>query len=701
MKQKWAFTEESEPVPAAAVTLVEGASFVICDAAGDVNPGGVQGLFVADTRVCNRLRLFIDELGVEALTVATRSPSVASFVGRTRDRGLLVFRDLAVTQGLRFDLRVRNLSREPRVVAVRLTVGSDLADLFAVKEGRATSPAMRPSASASELRFVDDGERRGLLVTGGDGATAGADGTLDWLAHLGPAEEWETTVELAAVRGGDVVPLMLPDATARHPSVPASSDKPQPLGAVDSDVRGLSRAIVQSRHDLGGLRLLDPDHPGEALIAAGAPWFMTLFGRDSILTSWMTLLLDPGIALATVRALARLQGRDDVPATEEQPGRILHEVRFSRSTSLALADGDAYYGSADATPLFVMLVHELWRWGVPLDDLDDVLPAVDRALEWIAGPGDPDGDGYIECVPRVPGSLVNQGWKDSFDGVSYADGRVPEPPVSLAEVQAYAYAAWRAGAALAAARGDHVTAAKRDANAEVLRSRFDTDFWLPERNALALALDRDKQPVDAVASNMGHCLWTGVIADNEKAEAIARWLTSREMFTGWGVRTLATPMGRYNPISYHNGSVWPHDTAICVAGLRRAGFADEAVEVGGALLHAADTLGGRLPELFAGLTSAEMPVPVPYPASCAPQAWASAAPFLVLRALLGLEPDVPGGQLRLDPQLPAGALHLSLTDIPLNGHQVSIEVDGDAIAVRGLPRELTLTRVARQGPGRH
>jgi glycogen debranching enzyme len=247
---------------------------------------------------------------------------------------------------------------------------------------------------------------------------------------------------------------------------------------------------------------------------------------------------------------------------------------------------------------------------------------------------------------------------------------------------------------LSAADGDEAAAAARHARADDLQARFERDFWLPDREVFAIALDRDKRPVDAIASNMGHCLWAGIVADQDKAAAVARWLVSPELFTGWGVRTLASSMARFSPLSYHNGSVWPHDTAICVAGLRRYGFIEEAHRIAGGLLPAAEALDGRLPELFAGLTIDEMPVPVRYPTSCSPQAWASAAPLLVVRALLGLEPDVPDGRIELDPVLPEGATKLSVEDLPLAGTRVTIEVDGDAVAVRGLPPGLALIRRA-------
>jgi glycogen debranching enzyme len=692
--QRFTLRRESVPVPAATVTLVEGASFAICDAGGDISPGGVEGVFVGDTRVCSRLTLTVDGAPTEPLTAVTLTPFEAMFVARTIDHGLLVFRELHVSRGLRLDLRVVNVTGEERDLVIDLAVESDLADLFAVKEARAAGGTAACTVHGHGMVFESSDGARGLRVRAGDGAESDPSGRVRWRARIGGREEWDTCVEIAAVRAGEEVSPRFrcgrPPDTALPSARQARWQASVPL--LDTDIPHLTPAFRRTAEDLGALRLFDPEHPTEPLVAAGAPWFMTLFGRDSLLTSWMALLIDPRLARSTLAALARLQGRADDDATEEQPGRILHEVRFSAGASLALRDGEVYYGTADATPLFVMLVHELWRWGTPLDDLRALLPAVDAALAWLSGPGDPDRDGYVEYAPRTARSLANQGWKDSFDGVSYADGRFPTGPVALAEVQGYAFAAWRAGAALAAAVGDHVGAAERRARADALQYQFERDFWLPDREAFALALDGDKRPVDAVASNMGHCLWTGIVGDREKAKCVARWLTSPEMFTGWGVRTLASSMARYNPLSYHNGSVWPHDTAICVAGLRRAGFADEALMLASGLFAAAAASGGRLPELFAGLSMAEVPAPVPYPASCSPQAWAAASPLLLVRTLLGFEPDVPGGLVAIDPALPDGARRLALVDVPLGRELVSVEVEGDAVAVRGLPRSVTVVR---------
>jgi glycogen debranching enzyme len=690
------FTEESAAIGIGSVTLTQGASFAICNLLGEIPGHGVVGLFVGDTRVCSRLAVTVDGHPVEPLAATTQSPFTATFGGRTPDRELLVRREIWVGRGMRLDVHVRNLTTKTRSTSVEVFVGTDLAELFTVKEGKVVAylPAIVPTVGDGELVFADEDGSRGLMARASQSPQVEPDGTFRWQIDVSPGEDWSCCVELAAIRGGEEIEARYRCDESPEVALPSARQArwEDELPRLDSDVAGLEEAFTQSGHDLGALRLFDPHHPLEPVIAAGAPWYMTLFGRDSILTSWMALLLDPHLALSTARALARMQGKYDVVETEEQPGRILHEVRFAKGASLALADGEVYYGTVDATPLFVMLVHELWRWGVPLEQIRPLLPAVRAALDWLSGPGDPDGDGYVEYERKTPEGLANQGWKDSFDGISFADGRLPDAPIALAEVQAYTYAAWRAGAALARAVGDNVRAAAHEARATVLQRQFATDFWLPERQAIAMALDGDKKPVDAVSSNMGHCLWAGIVGDHYQAAAVARWLLSPELNSGWGVRTLASSMSRYNPLSYHNGSVWPHDSAICVAGLRRAGFDDAAMQLASGLLSAAAAMDGRLPELFAGLTPNEFSVPLPYPTSCSPQAWSAAAPLLLVRAMLGLEPDVPAGRIELDPVLPAGATRLQVESLSLAGADVTIEIDGDAVAVRNLPRGLALIR---------
>jgi glycogen debranching enzyme len=333
-----------------------------------------------------------------------------------------------------------------------------------------------------------------------------------------------------------------------------------------------------------------------------------------------------------------------------------------------------------------MLLAELWRWGEGLDDLVGLLPAADAALEWTRTYGDRDGDGFVEYERMSPRGLENQGWRDSWNGVTYADGRIAHAPIALCEVQGYVYAALVGRAEIARDTGDERLATELLDRADRLRERFDEAFWLPERGWYAMALDGDKKPVDALTSSLGHLLWTGIVPD-ERAGRLAELLLGEEMFSGWGVRTLASTMGAYNPLSYHNGSVWPHDTAICAHGLARYGHRVEAAGLAVAMLDAAETFGGRLPELFGGFSRDEYPEPVPYPTSCSPQAWASGAPLLLLRAALGLEVDAPQRRLAVASALPEAYLPLTWHGLRVGGSRVDVQVDGtDHTRATGLPR---------------
>jgi glycogen debranching enzyme len=378
--------------------------------------------------------------------------------------------------------------------------------------------------------------------------------------------------------------------------------------------------------------------------------------------------------------------------TEEQPGRILHELRRGPGSGDVL-DGVAYYGSVDATPLFVMLLGECWRWGADETAVRALLPAADAALAWAEEYGDRDGDCFIEYQRATTCGPIHQGWKDSFDGINDAEGRTAEPPIALCEVQGYLYAALVARAELAEAFGDQSEASRLRDRADTLRGKFLEAFWLPEKGWYAIALDGSKRRVDALTSNIGHCLWTGIASDEHAAEIIER-LSGAEMDSGFGLRTLATTMGAYNPMSYHNGSVWPHDTAIAVAGLLRfrhvPGAMALAERLANGLLDAADAFDGRLPELFCGFPRSRFSRPVPYPTACTPQGWASAAPLLLVRSLLGLAPHVPQRTLTVIPNLPQRWGKLALTELRLGPATVQIEADGTSVSAHGVPHDWRL-----------
>ncbi len=692
--------------PSSLVTLVEGQTFCLSAGNGDIVEGLPHGLFLADTRVLSSCELRVDGDPVEPLTAEISDPFMATFVGRARppagraDAELVVFRDRAVGSGMRELVKVVNYGMEPADVTVELLCDVDFADLFAVKENRVRRVrGLAPEVTPGGLRFAHDNGRvtKQVEVCGHGDFTAEA-GVLRWTFTLGPGAEREVCAEIIATFGAERVEPRFRCGVPDVESLPSRrlATWRATLPGVDSDHDGLSAAVHRAGEDLGALRIFDPDHPDVPILAAGAPWFMTVFGRDSLLTAWMTLIADPSLAQGVLETLARFQGDDVNPATEEEPGKILHEMRFGALGGLSLGGGDVYYGSIDATPLFVMLLGELHRWSADTEATSRLLPYADRALEWIDSFGDRDGDGYVEYVRQSERGLANQGWKDSWDAVRHRDGALAEAPIALCEVQGYVYSAYQARAHFAEDAGDVATAEHYWNKAADLRRRFNEDFWVDELGCYALGLDADKRPVATLASNVGHCLWTGIV-DEERAGEVARRLMSDEMFSGWGVRTLGSSMAAYNPVSYHNGSVWPHDNALCAAGLARYGFIEEAHRIIEAQIDVAQAYRGRLPELFAGFQRGRPHVPAAYPTSCSPQAWAAAAPLLWLRTMLRFDPD-PNGRVFLEPVLPSWLEYLRVDGIGVAGWELSVNVEDDLVEVSG-NGPLDVVRRARPSVG--
>jgi glycogen debranching enzyme len=686
------------------VTLVEGSAFIISSPSGEVSAESADGLFFRDTRFLSTFSLRLNGDLPEALARAVPEPYSATFVARARprvgraDSDLMLERRRYVGRGMREDLVVRNYGEEPAYCAIEITYGADFADLFAVKEGRVdsdTTGVVEHLAGSIIFTHKSGNHRRSLRVSFSEPAVL--DGPIArWEVIIPSKGSWSLCQQFSCgIDGDEIEPRWVcgqPVARATPAERMAAWRRNVPV--LETDHEGLRTVVARSAEDLGALRIFDPDFPERTVVAAGAPWFMTLFGRDSLISAWMALIVDPELALGTLQTLARFQGTDVRPYNEEEPGRILHEMRFGEASSLSLGGGTIYYGTADATPLFVMLLGELRRWGLAREAVDELLPHADRALEWVEKFGDRDGDGYIEYQRTSDRGLRNQGWKDSADAVRFTDGRLADPPIALAEVQGYTYGAYLARAFFAAEAGDLALSTELRTRAAELKTAFNRDFWLEDRGWLAMGLDRDKRPIDALTSNMGHCLWTGIL-DAEKADLVAKKLVGPDMFSGWGVRTLAASMVGYNPISYHCGSVWPHDNAILASGLMRYGYVREAQRVIMAVIDAAMAQGGRLPELYSGLERMEQPLVVPYPTSCSPQAWASASPLLMLRSLLRLDPWVPRGKVWLHPALPDQIRRLHVGRIPLAGARVSVLVEGDDVEVDGLPADLELVDAPR------
>ncbi|MCU1518646.1 MAG: amylo-alpha,6-glucosidase, partial [Pseudarthrobacter sp.] len=656
-------------------------------------PESPHGVFVEVTRILSRWNLTVNGEPLEPLAAKTQEPYRALFVGRVprsdgyADSPLIVERLREVGAGILEQITVRNYSPAPAECVVSLKVEVDFADLFEVKEARIQrrwEESREADGDALTIMAAWQDVRKGVVVSA-SGADVAPE-ALTYRAVVPPHGRWSATVSVAPTvdRTGAVAPFVHPTEGEMSPRDRRRQEWVSRIPVLQMSNRSIERTLRRSYDDLGALRIEDPDHPERIVVAAGAPWFMALFGRDSLWASLMALPVDPSLAFGTIQTLADRQGSVVDPMSEEEPGKILHEVRLDVSSGLALGGKSAYYGSVDATPLFVALFGEVSRWGFATDTIAALMPHVDRALEWIRNYGDKDGDGFVEYERLNDRGLINQGWKDSWDGINFADGSMAEPPIALCEVQAYVYSAYLARSWLAYDAGDLDLAAEyRDRGAQ-LKRQFNEQFWLPDRGYYAIALDGKKRPVDACASNMGQCLLFGLI-DEDKAPLVVERLMSPEMFSGWGVRTLASDMGAYNPASYHNGSVWPHDNAIIQAGLLRYGFVAEAQRISTALLAAAEYSDGRLPELFCGFSREQFDEPVPYPTACSPQAWAATTPIMLIKSLMGYYADVARGGLWMDPALPESYGDLHITNAPIANGRITIDISGGSATVRGLP----------------
>jgi glycogen debranching enzyme len=638
-------------------TILEGSTFCICDDIGDVG-AEASGLFAEDTRFLSRLKLTLNGATPLLLSAGKVEYFSAAFFLRNPPAGGLRHDQIAITrerfvgEGMQDVVVLENESMDAVSLELGFDLASDFADILSVKqhdfalgdpEHAKPLPERAPSRFEPEhnqfvLEDPDDSLRTQIIFSRA-GLVDGS--SITFPIELQPRERWDVRIDVVPVSDGDVlVPTTIERRFGEERGRVRDSLAAWQLRVpqLRAEWVELERSFGQSVADLAALRMRSSKESSDmTLPAAGMPWFMTVFGRDTLITCLQTLLFGPELARNALAALALLQADEDDPSIDAEPGKIVHEVRHGKAAQNWFS---RYYGTLDSTPLYLILFSEVWRWTGDTSIANEFrLPAL-KALEWIDRYGDRDGDGFVEFEKRSARGLDVQSWKDSFDSQRFHDGRTARAPIAPCEVQGYVYDAKRRTAEVAReAWRDRSLADRLDREADELKQRFDEAFWCEERGGFyALALDGEKNRVDSICSNMGHLLWSRIVPP-ERVDAVVDQLMGGGLWSGWGVRTMSDADAAYSPLSYHNGTVWPHDNSIIAWGLAQYERWPEAHRIVQRMLAASRHFDHQLPEVFAGLPRSETPFPIAYPTSARPQAWAAGTPVLLLQVLLGLRPD--------------------------------------------------------------
>ena len=647
---------------------------------GAVGTVPIQGVYVSDVRVISGVDYAVGGHPGEHIATTRAAAAVVHIdrlhrqldgPGADPDVSSRLVR-VARLDGMEDVLTINSRLSRAIETTIVVTIRPDATPIDAVKAGHPAEPMTTIVVGPHDAQWTNGSVTARL--TGGSGTLNERQGSIEL--------SWQVTIP---ARGEASVRWSVSAVDDKAVVHGVSGDPEWAATTVSAADRRIGQWLTVSLDDLAALRLTTTHAPGEQFLAAGAPWFFTMFGRDSIWAARMLLPLGTRLAASTLRALAALQGSELNPAIAEAPGKIMHELR--RAPLDLPGEGISlpplYYGTHDATPLWVCLLHDAWRWGMPEAEVEALLPALERALGWMRDYGDADGDGLLEYIDATGRGLANQGWKDSGDSIQFANGTLAVGPIALVEVQAYAYEAALHGADLLDHFGRDGGEAWR-AWAERLREAFHAKYWLEDERGryLAVALDAQKTPVDSVTSNAGHVLGTGILS-REQAETIGRRLVLDDLSSGLGLRTMSTTAGGYWPLGYHSGSVWAHDTAIAIAGLTREGLTESADVLIEGLVNAAEGFGYRMPELHSGESSRTTISPVPYPAACRPQAWSAASSVVVVASLLGLEPR--GAALGSAPRATLGSLELG--GIRYRGalHTVGVDAMGRSVARAATP----------------
>lgn len=684
------------------LTILEGSTFCICDELGDVG-GETSGFFANDTRYLSKLELTINGITPLPLSSGKVEYFSAAFYLRNPLSGTLqqdqlsIIRERFVGEGMQDVVVLENQSMNPLSLELGLAFASDFADILSVKahdfalgDPAHAMPLPDPAPCRFDVEhnqfvFTDPGDScRTQIILSQQGSVNGS--SISYPIELGPRERWEVRIDVVPVaEGEEIVPHLVErrfgEERGRVRDSLAAWQLRVPQLRAEWDE--LSHSFSHSVSDLASLRMRGSSGADLGkLPAAGMPWFMTVFGRDTLITCLQTLLFGPELARSALEVLASLQAAENDPSIDAEPGKIVHEVRQGKAAKTWFA---RYYGTLDATPLYLVLLSEVWRWTDDVALVQEFKEPALRALKWIDEHGDLDGDGFVEFHKRAPHGLDVQSWKDSHDSQRFHDGRIAESPIAPCEVQGYVYDAKRRMAEIAReVWRDRPLADRLDREAAELKRRFDEAFWVEERGGFyALALDKNKQPVNSICSNIGHLLWSRIVPP-ERVDAIVDQLMGEGLWSGWGVRTMSAHEAGYSPLSYHNGTVWPHDNSLIAMGLAQYARWPEAQRIVQRMLIASRHFNYQLPEVFAGLRRSDTPFPIAYPTAARPQAWAAGTPVLLLQVLLGLQPDRRRHVLEsLAPlELPhwAGSIRLSgvrafdsTWDVRLEGGTVRVE----------------------------
>ena len=680
------------------LSINHGATFMVTDLGGEIQADTDQGVFADDTRFVSYYAIFANGLSWQRLNSAATSyyearvylmnDVVPTEDGDIPEGALSLVIDRTVSDGIHEDLDVANHGLVPVRFNLEIALRSDFADLFEVKRehlvrrGRIIT-RWHPWRAELETAYANRDFRRRLVyrLLNSGSPPSYANGRVTFELDLAPGATWHTCCHYLLDRGEAV---RAPRRGCQHDGV-ASEDALQDRwlsGAtkVTSANEDVYRVYRRSVDDMGALRLYDHDFGPDLWIpAAGVPWYVALFGRDALIASLQNAIVQPALARGALKKLAELQATERDDRRDAEPGKIPHEVRSGELAHFHLIPHTPYYGTADATPLYLIALHEAWRWLGDDTLLREHRETALRCLEWIDQSGDLDGDGFQEYRTRSPQGYENMGWKDASDAVVYPDGRQVPAPKALCELQGYVFDAWLRMAEVFDALGEPERAVALRGKARGLRAAFEDRFWCEDLGFYAFALDPEKQPVRTIASNVGHCLWSG-IASPERAARVVQRFFEPDLWSGWGIRTLSARNPAYNPFSYQRGSVWPHDNGIIALGFKRYGFTAEAARVARDISEAASSfVYYRLPELYAGVERRPGTFPVLYKQANVPQAWAAGSVFHLLQAILGLRGDAPRGRLYVDPELPRWLPEITLNGLAIGEARVDLRFwrDGD------------------------